>query len=106
VLLDEGTVIIMVTGLQVGQLRNCGSYSGRTRDFSCQIDSGAHLASFSAVVALSLSVNQLGHEAYHSHLPFAEVKIEWSNTSACPFAYMTCTGRTVTLPLNFLTMCV
>jgi len=48
VLLDEGTVIIMVTGLQVGQLRNCGSYSDRIRDFSYHIGSGACLASFSA----------------------------------------------------------
>jgi len=53
-----------------------------------------------------VGVNQLGHEADHSHPPVAEGKIEWSHTSACPFAFMTNTGRTVTLPLNFLTMCV
>ena len=47
-LLDEGTVMSIVTGLQAGQLRNCGSYSGRTRDFSCQTGSEACVASFSA----------------------------------------------------------
>jgi len=54
VLLEEGAVIIVVTGLQVGQLRNCGSYSDRTRDFSCHIGSGACLASFIAYWGLFL----------------------------------------------------
>jgi hypothetical protein len=54
VLLDEGAVIIIVIGLQVGQPRNCGSYSGRTRDFSCHIGSGAYLVSFSAYWGLFL----------------------------------------------------
>lgn len=56
--------------------------------------------------ALSLRLNQLRHEAGHSHPPVAEVKIEWSHTSACPFAFVTCTGRAVTFPLNVLAVCV
>jgi hypothetical protein len=48
VLLDESTAISIVTGVQVGHLRNCGSYSVSTRDFSWQTSSAACLASFSA----------------------------------------------------------
>ena len=53
-----------------------------------------------------MGVNQLRREADRSCLPVAEVKIGWSRTSVCPFAFMTSTGRTGTLPLNFLTVCV
>jgi hypothetical protein len=51
--------------------------------------------------ALSLRVNQLGNEADHSHPPVAGVKSDWSHTSARSFAFMTCTGRTVTFPLPY-----
>lgn len=56
---DEGTVISMVTGLQVGQLRNCGSYSGSTRDFPARLALG-HIWPHSEHTGVSsLRVNQL-----------------------------------------------
>jgi hypothetical protein len=101
--LSWGGVVMIVSRLQDGWLRNCGSVDGRGNIFfytpkASSLALGPTQTHIHWVsVALSPGLTQLGCEADPSPPSSAEVKNEWHCTCTSTYTILVCTGTTLHL---------
>ena len=89
-----------------GQLRNCGLIPGkRKRFFSFSQHPDWFCGPLSLKTLFPKVKQRPGHEAGHSLLSNNEIKNEWSYTSTPIYAFMACTGTTLTCLLLKSVIC-
>jgi hypothetical protein len=103
-LMQARITVCIVTRLQLGGLRNCGSYpsNGRRFSFSPKHPYQRWGQSSLCTGALSVWVKQEGHEPDCTPLSQTEVKIVWNYTYILWNAFIACTGLTLLLNADVL----